>query len=159
MEMDEVMHEWWWDDIPEEWEPAEPPREPEEPEQLQWLGEFEWAEAVQPIHDPVQETWTQTDVDRLFPTQPSVDVLKFATEMEMVMSKLELSNDVKMQTSLYLPYLRPRMGDRKTTCAAVVLLVCRKAGQPLSLAELASATDLQPSKIFKRLQLVKELVD
>ena len=149
---------WWWEDIPEKWEPAEPDwREAaKEPDQLEWLGDVEWEEPPRSAH-PLHQTTEKVQVvcDEVKP--PSLH--KFKEEVEKLSRLLDLNDSLKAQASLYLPYLRPRMGDRGTTCAAVVYLVCRKAGSSKSLNDVASAAGLRPNKIFKRIQLVRNLID
>ena len=144
----------WLNDFPDKWERAEPsPEQDEEPTQLEWLGDVEWEEPAHTVKD--HQDGIEIALDNVKP--PNLD--KFKEEIELLASRLDLNDNVKMRINLYLPYLRPRMGDRKTTCAAVVLLVCRKAGSSISLRDVASAADLPANKIFKRMHLVRDLVE
>ena len=143
----------WLNDFPDKWERVEPSEEQEEPNQLEWLGDVEWEEPAHTVKDH------QDGIEIVFDDVKPPNLDKFKEEIELLACQLGLSDILKMRISLYLPYLRPRMGDRKTTCAAVILLVCRKAGSSITLRDVASAADLPANKIFKRMHLVRDLVE
>ena len=136
-----LSHEWWLEDIPEE-DSAEPEPPVIQPEQLEWKGEMEPPEpllSLEPEPPP-------------FPD-------KFRETIEDLILKLNLNDEVKLRIALNLPYLLPRMGDRKTTCTALVLLLCRRTGVPWSLSDVAALTNIHPAKIFKRAQLLRSILD
>lgn len=140
------------EDVPAGWETAG--REGGAEEELEWLGDVEWEQPPRSARDFSGE---RVEILLEDPRPPSLP--KFKEEIEKLSSRLNLSEEVKMQVSLYLPFLRPRLGDRKTTCAAIVLHVCRNAGVPKTLKEISSNAGLDPSKILKRLRLIRKLME
>ena len=148
----ELTHEWWLDcPLDMDAGPANQAAESLEPEQLQWIEPFElpWD----------TETVCSTPAVLLpVKTQPPC-LDKFKQELEDLSMRLDLAEEVKKRASFYLPHLRGRMGDRRTTCAALVFMASLKAGAPRCLREVAAASGAKPAQLRRRVRLIQRHMD
>ena len=141
-------HEWWREDIPEKLEENNPAAAAPRGEPLEWNGEFDHPLGVpQVIASPVKATWRP-------PPEPP-KLTKFREELEELCHRLGLCDDIKKRALLYLPHLRPRMGERLVTCAAIVFLACIKAQAPRSLQEIAAASGTVTPHLRRRIKLIQ----
>ena len=137
-----VETEWWWDDMPDEpWEDLQVCRVNED---LYVPSDIFYVPVQRVEHPP---TFTKF----YLPPSPK----KFCVEIESLCDRLGLVDDLKHRALLYLPHLRPRMGDRTTTCAGLVFLACYKAGAPRSLQEVGLVAGVKPPKLRKRIKLIQ----
>ena len=143
----------WWLDWPMDMEPSveEPLLPPLEPDVLEWRGEFDLPEKVSSavcLEQPVEGT-----------VEKSVEPLrldKFKQLLGDLAFELDLNEDLVGRASHYLPHLRRRMGDRQSTCGAIVFLTCLKAGSPRTILEVASAAGVRPRHLRSRIRLVQK---
>ena len=116
-----------------------------EDEKLRWLGEmYAAAKTVASQHADLEER----------PRLKSLN--KFKEEMEEMGDQLFLNDDIRLRGSFYLPHLRVRMGDRRTTCAAIIFLACYKARAPRSLQEVASVAEMPVKQLRLRVDLIQK---
>ena len=148
-----LAHEWWLDDVPEEMLLGNPsPKPSPEPPSwdLEWCGESEYLQ--EPCHPQHSEP-----VDELIPPVRNPPSLKpFSEGIEELSERLDLNDEIKKRSCFYLPYLRPRMGERSVTCAAMVFLGCFKAGAPRSLQEVALAAGVTVARLRLRIKLIQD---
>ena len=114
-------------------------------EKLKWLGEiYEAAKAV--AAEQVDEK----------PHLQKQTLKLFKLEIEEFADQLFLNDDIRLRASFYLPHLRARMGDRRTTCAAIVFLACWRASAPRTQQEVASVAEMPIKQLRLRVEFLQK---
>ena len=88
-------------------------------------------------------------------TEPPPRLDKFEEVLEELAQHLDLNEDLRSRALDYLPHRRPRMGDRPSTCGAIIFLACIKAGAPRTVLEVASAVGVRPRLLRSRIRLIQ----